>query len=47
MKFAKYLLAASLLASTMITGGVAVAQKAGGTIVIGTTQKPRHLNPAV
>ena len=47
MKFAKYLLAASLVASTVIAGGVAIAQKAGGTLVIGTTQKPRHLNPAV
>ncbi len=47
MKFAKFALAASLLATTVLTGTLALAQKAGGTLVIGTTQKPRHLNPAV
>ncbi len=47
MKLAKYTLAATLLATSVLSGGVTHAQKAGGTMVISTTQKPRHLNPAV
>ncbi len=47
MKFAKIALAASLLATTVLTGTIALAQQAGGTLVISSTQKPRHLNPAV
>jgi peptide/nickel transport system substrate-binding protein len=47
MKFAKIALAASLLATTVLTGTMALAQQAGGTLVISSTQKPRHLNPAV
>ena len=47
MKFVKYALAASLLATSVLSGGMAIAQQAGGTMVIGSTQKPRHLNPAV
>ncbi len=47
MKFAKYALAASLLATTVLAAGAAYAQQAGGTLVLGSTQKPRHLNPAV
>ncbi len=47
MKFAKYALAASILATTALSGSFALAQTAGGTLVISTTQKARHLNPAV
>jgi len=47
MKFAKIAFAASLLATSVLTGTMALAQQAGGTLVISSTQKPRHLNPAV
>jgi len=47
MKIARLALAASVLATAVLASGVSIAQQAGGTLVIGTTQKPRHLNPAV
>ncbi len=47
MKFAKYALAVSLMATSVLSGGMAIAQQAGGTLVISSTQKARHLNPAV
>ena len=47
MKFATHALAATLFATSILSGGIAIAQQAGGTVVIGMTQKPRHLNPAV
>ncbi|SLN76272.1 ABC transporter substrate-binding protein [Oceanibacterium hippocampi] len=54
MTFGRKLLSATALAMVFAgataIGGPAPAQaeaKAGGTLVIGSTQKPRHLNPAV
>ena len=47
MKPIQFTLAACLMASSTLVSGAALAQQAGGTMVIGTTQKPRHLNPAV
>ncbi len=47
MKLAKFISAAMLLVFTLLSTGFALAQQAGGTLVIGSTQKPRHLNPAV
>ena len=35
------------VAVTMMLSGIAVSSADGGTLVIATTQKPRHLNPAV
>ena len=36
-----------ILAAALVAAGPVCAQKAGGTLVWGTTQAPRHLNPAV
>ncbi len=47
MKLTKFALAASVIAASVMLSGISVAQQSGGTLVIGTTQKPRHLNPAV
>ena len=35
------------VAVTMMLSGIAVSSADGGTLVLATTQKPRHLNPAV
>ncbi len=35
------------IAVTMMLSGITVSSADGGTLVIATTQKPRHLNPAV
>src|SRR5690606_3405644 len=42
-------LAASCIATTFLLPGIALAQEPqrGGTLVIGSTQQPRHLNGAV
>jgi peptide/nickel transport system substrate-binding protein len=47
MKPIRYALAGALLATSTFFSVAALAQQAGGTLVIGSTQKPRHLNPAV
>ncbi len=36
-----------ILAAALLAAGPVCAQKSGGTLVWGTTQAPRHLNPAV
>ncbi|MCP4314554.1 MAG: ABC transporter substrate-binding protein [Hyphomicrobiales bacterium] len=49
MKTLRGMLAGAAIATALVVTGAVQAQEPvkGGTLVIGTTQKPRHLNPAV
>ncbi len=47
MRLFKHAIVTSIFAAYALMGGIAMAQEYGGTLVIGSTQKPRHLNPAV